>query len=121
MNTVKGKPAKIYDGGNFIRDYIFIDDLINGILMLTLSNLSSGTEMNFGSNLNYSASDIVSRLERILGLNIPKKLNAYPKNSYDQGDIMAESIAAGQQWGQQVGMRAIMRLQSQSTEQQKGQ
>lgn len=83
----------------FKRDYIFIDDLINGILMLTLSNLSSGTEMNFGSNLNYSASDIVSRLERILGLNIPKKLNAYPKNSYDQGDIMADFSLAKQQLG----------------------
>jgi len=38
-----------------------------------------------------------------------------------QGDIMTESMEAGQQWGQQVAVRAIMRLQSKAAEQPKAQ
>ncbi len=83
----------------FKRDYIFIDDLIDGILKLALSNLPSGTEMNFGSNSQFSAYEIVSRIEGVLGRKIPKKLNAYPKNLYDQGDFIADCSLAKEKLG----------------------
>lgn len=34
MNTIKGESAKIYDGGNFLRDYIYIDDVVNALMFV---------------------------------------------------------------------------------------
>jgi len=83
----------------FKRDYIFIDDLINGILMLAGNKSPDGAEINFGSGCQYRASEIVSRIERILGFEISKQLNAYPKNAIDRGDFVADCSLAKQQLG----------------------
>ncbi|GAA3522540.1 NAD(P)-dependent oxidoreductase [Aquimarina addita] len=81
----------------FKRDYIFINDLIEGILKLAATNVSDGIEMNFGSSAQYSASEIITLLEKQLGREVPKQLNAYPKNLYDQGDFIADCSLAKQQ------------------------
>lgn len=80
----------------FKRDYIFINDLIDGILRLTKSILPSGTEMNFGSSLQYNASEIIFEMEQILGSQIPKHIGAYPKNLYDRGNFIADCSLAKQ-------------------------
>lgn len=72
------------------RDYIFTNDLVKGILLLANSKLHPGTEMNFGSNSQFSAFEIVKILEEILEIEIPKTLNSYPKNPYDKGNFIAD-------------------------------
>lgn len=83
----------------FKRDYIFIDDLVQGILMLAMSDLPNGVEMNFGSGIQYNASEIVSLLEQILGHEIPKQQNEYPQNLYDQSNFAADCSFAKQVLG----------------------
>lgn len=83
----------------FKRDYIFIDDLVRGILMLAMSDLPNCIEMNFGSEKQYSAIEIVRLLEQILDEEIPKKINAYPQNLYDQNNFTADCSFAKQELG----------------------
>lgn len=85
----KGEPISL-GSDRYKRDYIYVGDLVNGILMLGASNQESGTEMNFGSSEQYSSGEIVELLEGELGVKIPKLINAYPKNNYDQGNFIAD-------------------------------
>ncbi len=43
MQAVKGEPLSIYKGGNFYRDYIYLDDVIDAVKFLESKNVSSDT------------------------------------------------------------------------------
>jgi len=50
------------------RDYIYIDDLING-LVKTLNNKKSFSIYNFGSGVSFSVSEIIEKTQNIVGTN----------------------------------------------------
>ncbi len=81
------------------RDYIYIDDLIQGILMLGTSSLPTRTELNLGGEEQYSPEQVVAELERVLGTSVPKQLKAFPKNDYDRGDFIADCSLAKEKLG----------------------
>jgi len=91
LNAVKNDSILLLGNEKYKRDYIYTEDLIRGVLLLASSKLPSGTEMNLGSSSQYNVLAIVNILEEILGLEIPKKLNAYPKNVYDKGDFLIDN------------------------------
>jgi len=99
LDSERLKTPILLGNDEYKRDYIFIKDLIDGILALTKSNMPSGTEMNFGSNFQYNPSEIVTKIEQILGNEIPKSLNTYPKNLYDKGDFIADCSLAKKKLG----------------------
>lgn len=43
MLAVKGEPLSIYKGGNFYRDYIYLDDVIDAVKFLERRNVSNDT------------------------------------------------------------------------------
>lgn len=92
---------------DFKRDYIYINDLVDGILSLGASNLPTGIEMNFGSSTQYTAREIIEQMEDILGREIPKQLGAYAKNAYDQGNFVADCNLAKDKigWEPKVGIK----------------
>ena len=99
LEAARTKTAIPLGSDTYKRDYIYIDDLINGILKLATRDLPSGVEMNFGSNSHYSASEIVEYLEEISGIKIPKSLKEYRKNFYDQGNFIANCSFAKRELG----------------------
>ena len=83
--------VKISLGENqFKRDYIYIDDLLDGLILLATSELPSHTEINFGSGLQYNPVEIINTLEEVLNESISKSLNSYAKNKYDQGEFSVD-------------------------------
>ncbi len=65
----RGLPVEIWGDGSIVRDYIPVDDLIDGILAV------SGYEgehriFNVGSGIGRSANDVIASLERVLGREI---------------------------------------------------
>lgn len=85
----------------FKRDYIYVKDLVDGILLLSMQKGLEPIELNFGGQQQYSAAEIVAHLEKLLSSEIPKKLNAYPKNLYDLGNIQADCHKAYKMLGWQ--------------------
>lgn len=73
----------------FKRDYIFVEDLIDGFLMLATSDVPSGIEVNFGSGDQYSAIEIIRMMENILSKEIPKTMD-YQPNVFDRGNYLAD-------------------------------
>lgn len=66
MQAVKGKSLFIYKGGNFIRDYIYLDDVIDAIKFLEKKNIINDTYLiGFGKPVLFR--NIISYLHEITG------------------------------------------------------
>jgi UDP-glucose 4-epimerase len=59
--ALQSKPLEIWGSGENLRDYLFIDDLVSGVMAL-LSNQSSHRVFNLSSGQGHSVLDIVSIL-----------------------------------------------------------
>lgn len=80
---------EIRSDGNYIRDYLYVDDVVNGYLTLA-ANIEKvkGEAFNFGSNDILSVIDLIKLVERILGKTINYKVldNAHNEIPYQALD-----------------------------------
>lgn len=60
------EPIQIYGDGSAIRDYIYIDDAIQGILNIT-SYTGKYKIFNLGCGIGYSLIEVIEKIENILG------------------------------------------------------
>jgi nucleoside-diphosphate-sugar epimerase len=66
MQAVKGKPLSVYEGGNFLRDYVYLDDVINAVKFLEEKNITNDTYLiGFGKAVLFK--DIINYLHEITG------------------------------------------------------
>ena len=91
------RKIKIYGDGESKRDFTFITDAIDALLLVAFSNVSLNKTYNISSNLNYSINNIISILTDKLGEfekeytnptlvdNIPERLVSYKKLHKDFG------------------------------------
>ncbi|OJJ13888.1 hypothetical protein BKI52_45250 [marine bacterium AO1-C] len=93
LKNIQAKEVIQIGQDTFKRDYIYVEDLIEGILKLTDANLEAGLEVNFGSGLQYSASEIVTFIEKIIGEEVEKSYTYLP-NPYDKGNYIADITLA---------------------------
>jgi len=68
--ALAGNPIEIWGDGSIIRDYVFIDDVVDA-LMLAATHQGSGRIFNIGSGEGRSLNDIVTAIERLLEQIIP--------------------------------------------------
>lgn len=66
MNAVKGKPLKVYRGGNFKRDYIYLDDVVGAIKFLVEKKAWNDTYL-VGTGKAVYFKDMIDYLHRITG------------------------------------------------------
>jgi len=64
--ALQGKPIDIYGKHGAVRDYIYIDDLIEGI-MTVLDKGKSNEVYNIGSSMGYSNLQVIDEIKKILG------------------------------------------------------
>jgi UDP-glucose 4-epimerase len=64
--VAKGEPIEIWGDGEVVRDYIFIDDLIEGIYRASTTAAASHI-FNMGSGAGHSLNDIVTIIRRVTG------------------------------------------------------
>lgn len=70
-DLIKGERPKIRSNGNLKRDYLYVDDVVDGLILASTAylrkELSKGEAVNFGSELNYSVLEIVDKLTEFAG------------------------------------------------------
>lgn len=64
------KPIEMWGDGSVIRDYVFIDDVVEA-LMLAATHEGAGRIFNIGSGEGRSLNDIIAAISRLLGSEIP--------------------------------------------------
>lgn len=109
MQAVRGESLSVYKGGNFLRDYIYLDDVISAIKFLEDKNIANNTYLiGFGKSVLFKAiigylHEITGKKSEILELDPPefhkavginnfaadiskiKKLGWQPKINYQEG------------------------------------
>ena len=73
-NALKGKKIPIYGDGKNIRDWIYVDDHINAILLL-LKKGKINNKYNIGSNQEFKNIELANIICDILDDHIPKKIS----------------------------------------------
>jgi len=78
---VNNKTLEIRSNGKYVRDYLYVEDVVNGYLFL-LSKIDSikGEAFNFSSNDNLSVLDVVKTVEKSLGEKIKYTIKNSAKN-----------------------------------------
>lgn len=72
---------KIYGSGKYLRDYIDIDDLIEGMIK-SINTFKPGI-YNLCSGHSYSLIYILKKIEKLMNIKIKRKFVKFPKNSSD--------------------------------------
>lgn len=77
----ENKPLQLRSDGTYIRDYVYIADVVNGYIFL-LENIKKikGQAFNFSSRDNFSVYELIQKAEKILGVKITLKILAIAKN-----------------------------------------
>ena len=69
--VLRGEPMVIFGDGTATRDFIYIDDNIEGIIRSMVSDLTHGEVLNIGSGLQTTIRDLATRVMRIAGREVP--------------------------------------------------
>jgi len=84
-NIVAGEPIKLFNHGDMIRDFTYVDDIVNGIVIVLNQSLSQTEEFNEIYNIGYGEQvqlvDFVDHIETNLGRKAKRKL--VPKHPAD--------------------------------------
>ncbi|KKP59954.1 MAG: hypothetical protein UR52_C0001G0034 [Candidatus Gottesmanbacteria bacterium GW2011_GWA1_34_13] len=78
---IKKQTLDVRSNGKFIRDYIYVDDVVNGYLSIIKNwNKICGQSINFGSKETLSVMEIVQLVEKTLKLKIKHRILNNSKN-----------------------------------------
>ncbi len=80
----QGKPIEIWGDGEVIRDYLYIDDLVEGIYRAAVTETMNRI-FNLGSGTGHSLNDIVKTIRGITSRDVPVHYTA--KRSFDIPEI----------------------------------
>ncbi len=84
---LEGKPIDVYNNGNMRRNFTYIDDVVNGVL-LTLDTVAHCQLYNIGNNRAESLMDFIAAIEAALGKRAIK--NFLPMQPGDVPETVAD-------------------------------
>ena len=62
----KGKPISLFNNGNMLRDFTYIDDIVSGIISSIQKNINYEV-LNLGNSKTETLTDVVSIIEERIG------------------------------------------------------
>lgn len=112
-NLIKNNPIEIWGDGLQIRDFNYIDDVIDAMLMAAVSENSNGTIFNLGSHEHINLKDLADIMIRIYGKG-DFKIIPFPKDRkiIDIGDYYADYNKVQQvlHWAPQTPLEEGLRI-----------
>jgi UDP-glucose 4-epimerase len=92
--VIQDRPIEIWGDGETIRDYVFIDDLVNGIYVAAVKKTSSRI-FNLGSGEGRSLNDIVQVISKVASCEV--KIDYKEKRLFDVSKIFLNISRAKEQ------------------------
>jgi CDP-glucose 4,6-dehydratase len=92
-SIIKNKTLEIRSNGKYIRDYLYVKDVVNGYILLAKNiNKVKGKAFNFGSDETLNVLDLIKTVEKNLSKKIKYKIlntakNEIPYQSLDYSKI----------------------------------
>ena len=98
---VTGETLELRSDGSFVRDYLYVKDVVNGYLLLAENiEKAKGQAYNFGSDDSFSVLDLVDAVEKSLKTNIPYKILNTAKNEIPYQSLDCSKINNDFGWEQ---------------------
>ena len=103
-----GTPAQIWGDGENLRDFIYIDDVVEATMRLIRLPQYSGT-YNLGSTTGYSVNEVRAVVEHVSGVAVP--VLHYPGRGIDVRAIVLDTgrIEARLSWKPHTGVETGVR------------
>jgi UDP-glucose 4-epimerase len=104
----RGTTMDIWGDGNVVRDYLFIDDMLDAVSKLVDLDDGSGT-YNVGTGTGHSLNDVIAIAQRIANRNL--SVRYHPQRIIDVQHIVLDcaELAARTQWRPRVTLDAGIR------------
>lgn len=94
QQALSGKPIEMWGNGSVTRDYIYIDDVIEA-LVLAATHKGKGRIFNIGSGEGHNLNDIVAMIIRLLEVDIP--VERHPARAVDVPVSILDTTLAGKE------------------------
>jgi UDP-glucuronate 4-epimerase len=88
---LRGRPVPVYGDGGSLRDYTYIDDLVEGLVRALDTDLGFAI-LNFGAGRQLTVLEVVKQLEQALGLHA--EIEWHPREPGDVSCTWADASAA---------------------------
>ena len=88
---LKGEPLPIYNNGNMLRDFTYIEDIIKGVLLIVEKNVEKGERrvLNIGRGEKVDLMEFVKLLAQHLG--VEPKVSLMPMQNGDVPRTLADT------------------------------
>ena len=98
LSALGGRDIAMTEGSQQ-RDFIYIDDVVEALLLVAKRNVPSGSAFNIGSGEGIPVRDVVARILEIMGNPVRALMGAVPTRSDEIMEMSADSSSAGSQLG----------------------
>jgi len=98
-SVIDNTPLDIRSDGTFVRDYLYVKDVVRGYLLLA-QHLDTvvGQAFNFGSNDTLSVLDLIAQIEKVLGKKVQKNILNQAKNEIPYQSLNFDKIQSAIGW-----------------------
>ncbi len=96
---IRGKKLKIRSNGKYVRDYVYVEDIINALILI-LGNIEklSGEAFNVSSWENLSVLELIKKVEEVLGKKVRYEITNTALNEIPVQSIDFEKISKKLGW-----------------------
>jgi len=109
-SIIKNKRLDIRSNGKFIRDYLYVKDVVDGYLLLAKNiNKVKGEAFNFGSNETLSVLEVIKLIEKTLKKKINYKILNTAKNEIPYQSLDYSKIKKALGWNPKESIKSTVK------------
>jgi UDP-glucose 4-epimerase len=89
--VLKGEPLPIVGNGEQKRDFIHVEDIVDGLIKISLSSIEHKDAWELGTGVNYSVNELFNLFNERFGvqsINIPNQSGNYPETLRINNDML---------------------------------
>lgn len=103
QNLATGAPMEIWGDGETVRDFVYVDDVVDAILSI-LNNPADANTYNVGSGKGHTVNEVLAIAQRVSGQ--PLQINYHPARSADVREVVLDNtrIRTVLGWQPSVGL-----------------
>ncbi len=89
--VIKGEPLPIVGNGEQKRDFIHVEDIVDGLIKIALSSIDHKDAWELGTGVNYSVNELFNLFKErfdVKSINIPNQSGNYPETLRINNDML---------------------------------
>jgi len=107
---INGETLEIRSNGKFVRDYLYVKDVVSGYLLLAKNiGKANGKAYNFGSNDTLSVLDLLAAAEKSLDIKVKRQILNTAKNEIPYQSLNFDKIKKELGWKPEYSVQSTIK------------